>query len=354
VVIITAIAWLPLLLLTTLSGHLASGVQVPFLRDFAVQVRFLIALPLFIIAEVTIHGGIRKLVLQFVNRQIIKPAALPLFEDSIASALRLRNSIAAEIVLLAVIIFAESSWAGNVLAIPSDTWYADTVGGYRTATPAGYWYLFVSLPIIQFIGLRWYFRLFIWARLLWKISKLDLNLIPTHPDGCCGLGFLGQYVFVLAPFLMAHSALLSGFIANRIVYQGIQLPDHGIEISVVVIFLFLLALGPLCVFTPRLIRQRQVGAFSYGTLASKYVLEFDRKWIQGEQSPDELLLGSSDIQSLADLANSFTIVRKIVPFPFGREALFSLVVIIALPLLPLLFTMFSLKELAERLLKILL
>ena len=87
VVIITAIAWVPLLLLTALSGHVTSGVRVPFLQDFAVQVRFLIALPLCIIAEVTIHSGIRKLVLQFVDRQIIKPAALPLFEDSIASAM---------------------------------------------------------------------------------------------------------------------------------------------------------------------------------------------------------------------------------------------------------------------------
>lgn len=354
VVVITTIAWLPLLVLTTLSGRLTSGAQIPFLYDFGAQARFLIALPLLIIAELTVHRGMRELLLQFLNRQIIKPAALPKFEACIASSLRLRNSILAEVGLLIIIILAERSWARSVVAIPLDTWYTATAGGNRAITFAGYWYVFVSLPIVQFIALRWYFRLFIWARLLWKISRLDLNLVPSHPDGRCGLGFLGQTVFALAAFLMAHSVLLSGFIANRIVYQGIKLPDHGIEIAVVALFLFLIALGPLFAFTPRLIRQRQAAVYSYGSLASEYVIGFDRKWIQGERPPDEPLVGSADIQSLADLANSFAVVQHVVPFPFGREALISLVVMIALPILPLLLTMFSFKELVERLLKVLL
>jgi hypothetical protein len=219
-------------------------------------------------------------------------------------------------------------------------------------TLAGYWYVFVSLPIVQFIGLRWYYRLVIWARLLWQLSRLDLNLIPTHPDCRCGLGFLGQTVFILAPFLMAHSILLSGFVANRIIYEGINLPEHWIEIAAVAIFLILIALGPLCVFSPRLIQERQAAVFSYGPLASEYVIGFDTKWIRGERPTDEPLVGTADIQSLADLANSFNVVQNIVPFVFGKEALVSLTVLIVLPLLPLLFTMFSAKELLERLLKV--
>ena len=35
-------------------------------------------------------------------------------------------------------------------------------------TPAGYWYLFVSLPIFQFILLRWYLRFFLWFWFLFR------------------------------------------------------------------------------------------------------------------------------------------------------------------------------------------
>jgi len=55
-------------------------------------------------------------------------------------------------------------------------------------------------------------------------------------------------------------------------------------------------------------------------------------------------MGSGDIQSLADLANSFNIVLSIAPFPFGRNSLAGLVVIIAIPLLPLTLTMFSVRN----------
>jgi|GEM_PF-5687309 len=50
---ICTIAWLPLLVLSALEGQvLGSKVAVPFLHDFEVNVRFLIALPLLIYLDV--------------------------------------------------------------------------------------------------------------------------------------------------------------------------------------------------------------------------------------------------------------------------------------------------------------
>jgi len=217
--------------------------------------------------------------------------------------------------------------------------------------PAGYWYQFVSIPIFQFIALRWYFRLLIWGRLLWQVSRLDLNLVPSHPDSCCGLGFLGGVVFAIAPFLMAHSVLLAGYLANRILYEATRLPDHSAEIVGVAVLLYLVALGPICVFAPRLTQRRLQGLYTYGPLASEYVIGFEKKWIEGRRPSGEPLVGTSDIQSLADLANSFAIVRHIRPFPFGGEAMVAVAAIIALPILPLALTMFSLQELVGRLVK---
>jgi hypothetical protein len=121
----------------------------------------------------------------------------------------------------------------------------------------------------------------------------------------------------------------------------------------VAVLLALFALGPRCVFTPSLLRARRLGLYHYGRLASDCVVGFDRKWIGGQKSPEEPLVGSADIQSLADMGNSFTVVQAITPFPFGKASLIGLAVVIALPLLPLCLTMFSAEEIAVRLLKIL-
>jgi len=354
ILVIPMLAWAPLLVLTVLSGRLVSGVRIPFLYDYEVHIRLLASLPLLIAAEVIIHRRMSVLIRQFRDRQIVTSALQSRYDSLIESAMRLRNSLPIEVGIAGLVVLAGGTVWRVVGALQSDTWYATITSGETVRTPAGYWYLFVSVPVCQFIVLRWYFRLFVWARFLWQTAKLDLNLVPTHPDGCCGLSFLGGIVAAMAPFLMAHSCLLSGNLANRILHDGGKLPDFYVEIGILAVFLFLLALGPLCVFTPSLLEAKRRGLLDYGRLASDYVVGFDQKWMGSERSADEPLVGTADIQSLADLGNSFAIVRSIIPFPFGRNALVGLAVIVALPLLPLSLTMFSLQEIAIRLLKILL
>ena len=161
-------------------------------------------------------------------------------------------------------------------------------------------------------------------------------------------------VFALAPFLLAHSVLIAGYIANRIFYQGARLPDFKLEIAAIAVFLNLIALGPLFIFAFRLNRTRLVGLRLYGRLANEYVQDFDRKWVSGPAPEGEAFLGSADIQSLADLANSYQIVQSMRAFPFGKEALIQLNAMIAIPLLPLGLTMFPLEELLLRLVKVVL
>src|SRR5262249_23521063 len=96
----------------------------------------------------------------------------------------------------------------NRVAITVSTWYA-MPGGRGQLTPAGYWYVFISIPILQFILLRWYVRFFIWFRFLWQVSKIDLNLIPTHPDRAAGLAFLGKSVYAQSFLLKEPCSLVS-------------------------------------------------------------------------------------------------------------------------------------------------
>jgi hypothetical protein len=210
------------------------------------------------------------------------------------------------------------------------------------------WYGYVSLPIFQFLLVRWYYRMFIWMRFLQQVSRVELSLIPTHPDRVGGLGFLANTVYAFMPLAVAHGAVLAGLIANRIFYTGATLPQFKIEIAVIVVFLLLLVLGPLLAFAPQLAEAKRTGNREYGTLAERYVREFDTKWLRGGAAPaDEPLVGSGDIQSLADLANSFEVVRTMQLAPITRDALLRLVVATLIPIAPLALTMMPLEELLK-------
>jgi hypothetical protein len=143
-------------------------------------------------------------------------------------------------------------------------------------------------------------------------------------------------------------------IAGRILYQGAQLQAFKVELAGALVFALLQALGPLIVFAPSLLAAKRRGMREYGLLADRYVREFDRKWVRGGAAPEEPLVGSADIQSLADLGNSMEVIRQMRAVPFGKETVIQLAVVTALPLLPLALTVFPLDELIRRVVGVLL
>jgi hypothetical protein len=354
IIVITLIAWLPLLVLSALQGQAwGRGAVVPFLLDVEAQVRFLIALPLLIVAELVVHQRMRLVVRQFLERDLIPKSALPYFDAAIKSAFRLRNSVIAEILLIGfVYVVGVLLFWRHYVALATATWYAVPTPDGIEFSLAGIWYGYVSLPVYQFLLVRWYYRLFIWMRFLWHVSRIELALVPTHPDRVGGLGFLSNTVYAFMPLALAHGAMLAGPIANRIFYLGAALPEFKVEIAVVVIFLLLLVFGPLLLFSPQLAQAKRTGNREYGALAARYVREFDAKWVRGGASADERLVGSGDIQSLADLANSFEVVRTMQFAPITKDAFLRLVAATVIPVVPLALTMMPLEELLRKLLGI--
>ena len=77
--------------------------------------------------------------------------------------------------------------------------------------------------------------------------------------------------------------------------------------------------------------------------------EFDAKWLRGGAPADEPLVGSGDIQSLADLDNSLEVVRTMRLAPVTKEAVFRLVIATLVPIVPLGLTMMPLEELLKTL-----
>ena len=350
IVVIALLAWLPLLLLSTLGGHVLGGVAVPFLMDVDVHVKFLVVIPLLVGAELVVHQRMRTVATTFRERKLIPENAEARLDAAIASAYRLRNSTLAEVLLIALVYTVGISiiWR-QYLALDAATWYATPGAGGTSLTFAGMWYGYVSLPILQFLLLRWYYRIFIWSRLLWQVSRIELKLVPTHPDRVGGLGFLATTTYAFIPLLLAHGALVSGNIANQIFHTGATLTQYRLEVLLLVIFMVMLVVGPLTVFAPQLSRARRNGLREYGTLAQRYVREFDAKWLRSQELDDQTFLGSGDIQSLADLGNSYAVVQDMNVVPVTRHALVQLAAATVAPIVPLLLTLMPLEDLIKKL-----
>jgi hypothetical protein len=346
------ISWLSLALLSTVGPWVGGLGLLSFFRDVEVQVRLLVALPVLIVAELIVHLRVRPVVRTFVERHIVLPRDIPRFHDAIESAVRLRNSIPVELCCF-IVVYTVGLWFwASRAAGETATWYSLAGGPWRL-TPAGFCYVFVSIPIVQFLLLRWYLRLFIWFRFLWHVRRINLNLIPTHPDRCAGLAFLGRSSYAFGPVLFAQGAMISGLIATEILYRGEKLIAFRMQVAGLIAFFVLLILGPLLMFTPKMMRAKRQGLADYGLLAQRYVERFAQRWIGRDADLPADLLGSADIQSLADLDNSYSIVRDMRPVPFGIQDITRLAAATAVPLLPLLLTVFSPEELIVRIVKIL-
>src|SRR5262249_2912361 len=161
-----------------------------------------------------------------------------------------------------------------------------------------------------------------------------LRLNPLHPDRNGGLGFLSSSLVAFVPLLVSQTVLLSGSIADQIHFAGKTLPQFKVEIGAICLFLLVTVLFPLIFFMPRRGRAKRKGEPESGGLASRYVRDFNAKWLQPAQPHDEALLGTADLQSLADLASGYDPIREMKPLVFKKDHLIGVVVAMALPLAP--------------------
>jgi hypothetical protein len=354
VVAIATIAWLPLLILSLLQPG-GRDVAVPFVLDVEVHVRFLVAVPLLVAAELLVHMRLKPVVQEFVVRGLVPETQIERFRECLRSAFRMRNSVAAEIAMLLVVYGVGIPFVWRYFAaMDVATWYATPSKGSVHLTLAGFWYALVSVPLFQFLLVRWYYRIFIWARFLWQVSRINLNLSAAHGDGYAGLGFLARTMNAFLPLAMAHGALLAANLANRIFHAGGTLMDARFDIAGVAVYMLVLVTAPLLVFAPRVNEARHRAVRDYSRLSQAYVSEFEAKWIPSGKPAAESALGTGDIQSLADLNNSLSGIRSTRLVPVNREALVKIVLATLLPIAPLLLTVIPAEELATRLLKLLL
>jgi hypothetical protein len=346
------LTWLVLLVLAAIQGF-ATGhrVEVPFLSDFAVHARFLFAVPILLLAETIVGPRIAEAARHFVTSGVVVERDYGKFDTAVAQGLAWRDSTGAEVVF-ALFAYAITAVNLRLTSVHVSTWSALRTGSGVSLTWAGWWLALFCIPLFQFLTLRWLWRLFLWGQFLWRMNKLNLQLTPIHPDEAAGLAFVGEAQRFYGVILIAYSVAVAGVLANGVLYDKIPLAHFAAAIAVYVIAAVLFILIPLFVFAPILFKTKISGLAKYGTLATEYTQSFQQKWIVDRRNQQEVLLGTADIQSLADLGNSFAFVEKMKLLPMGSRTPIHLALAGLIPMTPLLLTVMPLKDILEFLLKV--
>jgi hypothetical protein len=211
-----------------------------------------------------------------------------------------------------------------------------------------WWYSVVCITVFRFLLLRWAWRLCLWTWFLWRVSRLQLRLLPTHPDRTGGLGYLEVVQSHFLPLIVALSTLKAAGFAGDLATGAATFDALYLQLVVILLIDAALVLGPVLMFVPKLWACRLRGLRTYMGLAERYVHQFDSKWF-GTPAPGEPLLGTPDIQSLADLSNSVTIVREMRWAPISSRLLITIVAGALVPTLPLLLMKYPIAELTTKL-----
>src|SRR5262245_26307192 len=210
---IAFLAWVPLVVLAAAAQMLTSGTAVPFLLSVGTHVRLLVAMPLLFLAEVMFERRVQEAIRTVVRSGLVPEEQLPRLRQALVQAAWWRDTwiVEAALAVLTAILILEGVRTDLPGALT--TWRAAADG---TRTLAGWWYEIVSLPLFQFLLWRWMARLLVWGQLLWRIRRLDLQLVPTHPDLAGGLAPLGDAHVSLGPLSFAVAAILVATFAEEV------------------------------------------------------------------------------------------------------------------------------------------
>jgi len=340
--------WLPLLVISLFRPN--PDADISFVRDIAVHARFLLIVPILIFAEGPIGARSRMVTGQFLDSGLIGDADAAQYEAAMQRGRALINSWLAEFLILAV--SATLVWVAvkGLLLESSSFWFERATAHGVGLSPAGWWCFAVATPISMFLMLRWLWRYLVWCWFLARVSRMNLNLTGAHPDRMGGLGFIAFHQSVFAMITFAVGCAISAAAANRIIYSHAALESYKWPIVGIAVFGVLFGLLPLLVFTPRLARTKRMAWGRYTRFGSAYVWRFEKKWMDDNGGSEEML-GSGDIQSMADLGGTFERMVEMKIVAVDRRAALSFLFAMVAPMLPLLLTMMPLRDIVSILFK---
>ena len=346
------ITWVPLLILTLIEGTFYAGREFPFLKDVAMHARLLVALPMLIMMELTIDNKV-YVVIKYLAEELMGPEEQKEFlATAFRRARKLTNSAVTEIIVLLIVIGVTVSFVrGGVYAAlegGTTSWMTYTRGGSQQMSVAGYWAVFISIPIFQFFILRWLWRYIVWVMLLFHLSKVKLNLMPTHADRAGGLGIIMIAQRSFNWIFVAGGVSISG----RLIEQLIKHPDSFESIKrqgiAYIVFCLVFLLIPLLFFMGKLFKLKNEGLLRMSHLGATLSRRFEREWVNDlpvEKKMEETQVNPSMI---FDYSGMYDTLQQLRTIPVTPRDLIGMGLVLFVPFIPIPFIHYSVVELLHK------
>jgi hypothetical protein len=320
--------------------------------DLASHARYLVAVPLLILAESFCLPGLAGIANHLGAAGLVAETSRARYQELLDSTRRLLASPVTGITIIALAYALTVLMPLPVTAGGDTTWAAPTSLGSKGLSLAGWWRTLVSHPLFSILQIAWVWRIILWGRFLYGVSRLDLKLSPAHPDGVGGLGFFGGSLrFFLVPAL-ALAVPLAGAVAQEIQYGGRTLFDFRFIIAALLLAELLLFTAPLFFLTPKLIGERARGVFQYGALAAAVGERFERRWLREIGSvADDTAMAVPDFSATTDLYSIAANVNQMQVVPASLPQIARLIVAVLLPFLPALVMTMPVKDILEHVAK---
>src|SRR5262245_32433737 len=212
------VTWVPIMVWAAATGQLAgmawAGGAVHHLE---MHVRCLVAIPLLIFSEPIADRLIGAIVDNFPVSGLIRDEDEPAFDRAVASVKGLRDSklawgLIVALVTLTTLVSSRSPMDAAVVATSPDA------GGFGSR-----WAMFVVRPLFLLMVFAWVWRLVLTWILFVRIARLDLQLVPSHPDKVGGLGFVQLQPAAFSLVVFTISGVVCASVAEQIVEQHLHL-----------------------------------------------------------------------------------------------------------------------------------
>ena len=334
---LAAIAWIPLAV-GTLIDLATRGRLDAVSTDLSVHVRLLVMLPLMIAAENLLEERCAAAARRAYDETLAHRTSL---EATFGHASRLRDAWQPEVLLVVLVVavgqvWLRSSWAG-------------IHEGAATFTRA--WCFLFALPLVQFVLVRWLWHWALWTYVLARLARIPLALDALHPDRAAGLKILASPVDAFAMYIGAIMSMVAASWWERIHAGEATLKSLSPQWVTFFVVAVVVACGPLLLFSRQLYRARHRDATAYHVLAREYAEAFRTKWLAPHTG--EQVLGTSDIQSLSDLGNSYHAAEDTRIYLFDARTLIYLATGALAPIVPVALATSPITEVATHLGKML-
>jgi hypothetical protein len=347
------VCWLPLAVLSWLNGSFWTGdAATSFISNMDVQTRLLVTMPIFIIAEKMIGSSLTLTLGQFIRSGVVDRDDKDRFEAIIIQRTAFLNSRWTDIVIIVLcyaqvlfMYFYERDYTSLL------SWQLEGNGAAAALSAAGLWSILVSRPLLLFLFYRWIMRIVVWGIILFRVSRLRLNLFPANPDQVGGLWFLGYSIRHFSPVAFAVSAAVAGSMADFILIEGAHVQELRIPALLYLIFITLLFALPLVAFSGKMVDARvqfihEVNSYTNGVLREiKQVISPNYQRVTGEVLERHSFSTAHDLTLLMNRALQMRFL------PFTLKDLLPLLITAALPFVGVMLLEVPFMEVVNRAMK---